>query len=250
MYRIGPFARLGGVSAKTLRYYDEIGLLRPVRTDPVTGYRCYAPEQLRDLAAIVSLKELGLSLAEVMALPKVNRRATLERARARLTRTMLRTRASLDSIERWLAHRPGSSDPVPVVVKQRAAMRVASLGGALAGYEDVAHAEQELWDRLPAQARVALRGVVWHRCANDGTPLGEPFVELTEGRKAAWDGLHVRDLPAVVVACAYAADDFQAAELAYDGIRDWMGARQYALAGPKRELYHGAVLEIQFPLST
>ena len=48
-YRIGEFAYLGGVSAKTLRFYDEIGLLRPASVDARTGYRQYRPEQLEEL---------------------------------------------------------------------------------------------------------------------------------------------------------------------------------------------------------
>jgi MerR family transcriptional regulator, activator of bmr gene len=39
MYGIGTVARLAQVSLRTLRYYDEIGLLRPVWVDPDTGYR-------------------------------------------------------------------------------------------------------------------------------------------------------------------------------------------------------------------
>jgi DNA-binding transcriptional MerR regulator len=37
MFTIGEFARLGGVSVRTLRHYDEIGLLRPVTVDPTPG---------------------------------------------------------------------------------------------------------------------------------------------------------------------------------------------------------------------
>jgi hypothetical protein len=54
--------------------------------------------------------------------------------------------------------------------------------------------------------------------------------------------------------CAYAPDDYEAAEGAYDAIRAWMRVRPHKLVGPKRELYHDlpprGVLEIQFPLTT
>ena len=46
MFSIGEFARLGGVSVRTLRHYDEIGLLRPAMVDQDTGYRGYAADQL------------------------------------------------------------------------------------------------------------------------------------------------------------------------------------------------------------
>jgi hypothetical protein len=42
MFSIGEFARLGTVSIRTLRHYDEIGLLPPAKVDPQTGYRAPA----------------------------------------------------------------------------------------------------------------------------------------------------------------------------------------------------------------
>lgn len=68
MFSIGVFARLGEVSIRTLRHYDEIGLLRPAQVDPDTGYRGYSADQLRQLNRIVALKELGLSLSQVRQL--------------------------------------------------------------------------------------------------------------------------------------------------------------------------------------
>jgi DNA-binding transcriptional MerR regulator len=64
MFSIGEFARLGGVSVRTLRHYDEIGLLRPATVDPDTGYRGYSAARLGQTSRIIALKELGLSLAQ------------------------------------------------------------------------------------------------------------------------------------------------------------------------------------------
>jgi DNA-binding transcriptional MerR regulator len=65
MFSIGEFARLGAVSVRTLRLYDEMELLRPARVDPETGYRAYTPGQLGQLNRILALKELGLSLTQI-----------------------------------------------------------------------------------------------------------------------------------------------------------------------------------------
>jgi DNA-binding transcriptional MerR regulator len=62
MFSIGEFARLGAVSIRALRHYDEIGLLPPAEVDPVTGYRSYSAKQLRQLNRIVAPKDLGLTL--------------------------------------------------------------------------------------------------------------------------------------------------------------------------------------------
>ena len=68
MFSIGEFSRLGGVSVRTLRHYDEIGLLCPATVDPDTGYRGYSADQLGQLNRIMALKELGLSLAQARRL--------------------------------------------------------------------------------------------------------------------------------------------------------------------------------------
>src|SRR5215472_5519299 len=65
MLKIRDFARLAEVSMTTLRYYDEIGLLKPIHVDPETGYRFYTMDQLPHLHRILAFKELGLGLTQI-----------------------------------------------------------------------------------------------------------------------------------------------------------------------------------------
>ena len=65
MIRIGDFSKLSRVSVKTLRFYDEMGLLKPVEVDRFTGYRYYEFNQLPRLYRILALKDLGFSLEEI-----------------------------------------------------------------------------------------------------------------------------------------------------------------------------------------
>jgi DNA-binding transcriptional MerR regulator len=62
---IGEFARWSRLSPKALRLYDRLGLLRPARVDPDSGYRWYAASQLEQARLIAGLRELGLPLAEI-----------------------------------------------------------------------------------------------------------------------------------------------------------------------------------------
>ena len=68
MFRIGEFARLGGVSARMLRAWDELGLFRPAWVDPVTGYRSYSPAQLPELRRLPALRAVGVPPAELARL--------------------------------------------------------------------------------------------------------------------------------------------------------------------------------------
>jgi DNA-binding transcriptional MerR regulator len=65
MLTIGDFARLGQVSPRMLRHYDEIGLLSPDRVDPATGYRYYTAHQLARLHRVVALRDLGFNLDQI-----------------------------------------------------------------------------------------------------------------------------------------------------------------------------------------
>jgi DNA-binding transcriptional MerR regulator len=72
MLKIGDFSKLARVTIKALRYYDELGLLKPVKVDEFTGYRYYETSQLTQLHRIVAMKDMGLSLEEIARLLKDN----------------------------------------------------------------------------------------------------------------------------------------------------------------------------------
>ena len=62
---IGELAAFFGVSRKALRLYEKKGIIKPAKTDDRNGYRYYAPEQVRQLNALLELKALGFSLDEI-----------------------------------------------------------------------------------------------------------------------------------------------------------------------------------------
>lgn len=61
----GAFARITGLTRKALRLYDELGLLRPSRTDPATGYRYYAPTQVAHARRVARLRRVGMPLDRI-----------------------------------------------------------------------------------------------------------------------------------------------------------------------------------------
>ncbi len=65
MFKVGEFSKLSQVSVKTLRYYDELGLLKPSQVDKFTSYRYYRANQLLRLNRILALKDLGFPLEQL-----------------------------------------------------------------------------------------------------------------------------------------------------------------------------------------
>lgn len=71
-YPIGELSRMVNLTQRTIRYYEEIGLLHSVRRI-YNGKRVYTDDDVRRLKFINRLKVLGLSLAEMVALEKIYR---------------------------------------------------------------------------------------------------------------------------------------------------------------------------------
>lgn len=257
-YRIGEVAALSGVSAKTLRHYEKVGLLRPAAVDVRTGYRRYGAPQLRDLASILALRDLGFSLTEIRvflarSVTRAERLALLLRLRANTQHTLEAAARSLIHIDAVLDEFDHQLDAwastIPVIVKRLPILRVASLRIQLEAYDEavVQRLERELSTSLPTDSLGAVRGVLWRRCAGSDSLEAEPFIEVRHEipRRSFYE---LQDLPSVTAACAFSSTDDADAEHAYSAIRKWMATRGLELAGPKREIYRDHMLEIQFPL--
>jgi|HubBroStandDraft_5_1064220.scaffolds.fasta_scaffold02083_6 DNA-binding transcriptional MerR regulator len=253
-YRIGEFAALGGVSAHTLRYYDQIGLLNPAGVDPRTGYRFYLPKQLQELASIIALKELGAPLAKLRDLIRKPQSGKLRRQvlldlRNTVTQSIQAATQSLEWIDAALNELDQTGAPVSVVVKRQPAMLIASIRSKVQTYSEIERFEQELFAEVPKESRGDLRGVLWHRCADSDYLEGEAFVGLRQRvpKRGVFD---LTQLPPATLACAYSPSDDSGSERVYEAIRRWMTLRGYRLDGPKREIYLDGMLEIQFPLKS
>lgn len=66
IYKIGNFAEMVNIPISTLRYYDEIGLLKPEIVDKFTNYRFYTDDNIVEAQYITLLKELGFTLQEIL----------------------------------------------------------------------------------------------------------------------------------------------------------------------------------------
>lgn len=110
-YTISDLAKLAGVSVRTLRYYDEIGLLCPKRED--NGYRTYSTDEIQRLQHIMLLRTCGLSLADIatalnkedfdLATKLHNHLSTLQNQLKDVTHAIETTQKTINELEDYLA---------------------------------------------------------------------------------------------------------------------------------------------------
>jgi DNA-binding transcriptional MerR regulator len=156
MYGIGLVARLAQVSVRTLRHYDDLGLLKPSYVDPLTGYRHYTPDQVLRLHRILVLRDLGVPLAQIGRL--VDDDVTVEQLRGilRLRQSEARARLAaqteqLKRVEIRLAQlEEASVTDHEVIVKRLEPMHVVALSEDLTGYDQIGPACDRLYPRLHA----------------------------------------------------------------------------------------------------
>ncbi len=100
-HAIGQVARIAAVSVRTLRHYDEIGLVSPGRRT-AAGYRRYTEADLQRLQHVLFYRELGFALEEITAIlddPATDTLTHLRRQHELLTRRIGRLRAMADAVE-------------------------------------------------------------------------------------------------------------------------------------------------------
>jgi DNA-binding transcriptional MerR regulator len=166
VFGIGTVARLAQVSVRTLRYYDEIGLLAPVWVDPDTGYRWYAPEQLHRLHRILALRDLGVKLSEIsvllsddLSVDELRGILLLRRAEARErvreeTELLAHVEARLRQMEEE------TMTDYDVIVKRVEPEWVIAVHEELADVKAVGAAHERSWPRL--HAALDAHGIAFH----------------------------------------------------------------------------------------
>lgn len=255
MLNIGDFARYGRVSVRMLRHYDAIGLLRPARVDPGSGYRYYAAGQLARLNRVIALKELGFTLQQVRDILDEQvgaeelrgmlrlRRAELAQARAAAEARLVAVEARLRTIES-----EGRMSTDDVVIKRIPAVRVAELTGRAASYEPqdigpvIGPLFQELCTALEqAGTAPAGPGIAYYEDTPDGDGHGDGIVVHAAmpvaKQPAAEHGLSIVDLPPIESAATVVHRGSMDEVLSTtQTLARWIDANGYRSTGYAREL--------------
>ena len=248
MFRIGEFAGLTGVSAKTLRAWDALGLFRPAWVDRATGYRGYSPAQLPELRRIVGLRDVGVPLVEIGRLVAggADLRTVLDHRRAELERERREVERRLAALDITVAAAVDGDPPADVVVRPVAAERVATYALRPAD-TDLNPAFYALEAHVRDRGRRAPRppGAL---SDESGGRLAEVFVPV-RGPVPATDRIAFRRLPACRAASIIHRGPYGGLGDALTALREWVATAELTPAGPLRILYlqFGAEAELRVP---
>ncbi len=266
MFKIGDFSKLSQVSVKTLRYYDEIGLLKPIEIDRFTGYRYYSASQLSRLNRILLLKDLGLALDQIGQLLRSDlppdqlrgmlklRQAEIERSIEEEEARLARVAALINQIEK--EHTIMAT--YDIVIKRVAPVRIASIRDVVANYG----AQGELWNELEAYlAQQTVKPVapcltIDHNEGYKERDVDLEVCEVIDAPLAETPRVRVYELPLIEQrACTVHRGPFNQLSQGYQALMRWTEANGYCFCGLSREVYlqvgsdeAANVTEIQIPV--
>ena len=171
MFTIGEFSRLTRTTVKTLRHYDEAGLLKPAEVDGWTGYRRYTTAQLYPLQRVLALRQAGLSVEEVRRiLGGADAIAILRARREALVRELEEAEARVRRLNILMQSLKGGETMYQPILRTLPARTVYYKEGVIRNYS-------ELGEFIP-------RAEEEFRAANPSLPLDAPgycFVSYLDG---------------------------------------------------------------------
>ena len=127
LYKIGMFAAMNKVSVKTLRFYEEQGLLLPSYIDEETNYRYYRLSQMAILHQIQALKQAGFTLEEIMLINSgVDEESIMLRKKAECLEKIAELTKKVAVLDGYLAKKK-SSLLSPVLIKEVEQCKVVSV---------------------------------------------------------------------------------------------------------------------------
>lgn len=270
MFKIGEFSKLTHVTIRMLRYYDETGLLKPARTDAVTGYRMYSAEQIPALNKIIYLRDSGFNVAEIAeALRREAPGLVISQLDSKYAEIMKNIEAEQEKLKKIeLARKELLSGEnqmhYQVSIKSVPEYQVLSLRRIIPDY----YAEGELWKELSTFAsreQIAVSDQTFSIYHDPEYKEKDVDVELcvpVERCKENWQDFSYRRTEAVpVMASTMVYGSFMNIKKVYLDFAGWLEANsQYEMGESSRQIVHRGpwneddprqyLTEIQIPLKS
>lgn len=246
MYRIGLFSKINKVTVKTLRYYDETGLLKPALVDRENGYRYYTSEQLPLLHKILAMRQMGFSIDEITAIMKGDNIADIfEGRKHELEQTIEVSKQQLAQITHYLEiYKEEFSMDYEVALKELPEVIVYYKRTVIPDYDYYFKLAPELAEELKKtnpEIRCAVPGycfVIYHDGEYRERDIDIEFCEAVTTFGKDTETIKFKKVEKVpIAACAYHQGPYSSIGKAYAHLFKWIADNDYVPAGYPRESY-------------
>lgn len=269
MIRIGAFSQMNKVTVKTLRYYDEVGLLKPVKVDDWTNYRYYSASQMPRLHRILALREIGFSIPEIKE--ALNDDMTTEKMIEFLSGKSSETSRNLEKEQQKLNRIRGYINTLKkerkmsnynVITKELPEVVVASMRTVIPNYDYYNKIYPEMGEVMRKQNVKCLAPEYCFTMYHDGEYKEKDIdVEICEAvveAKEDTEKVKYKTIPAVTAAVTVHKGPYSTIGQAYSAVMNWIEENGYQVADCPRESYIDGiwnkenpedwVTEIQIPI--
>ncbi|MCI6373931.1 MAG: MerR family transcriptional regulator, partial [Clostridiales bacterium] len=241
LYRIGMFAAMNHMTVKTLRFYEEQGLLKPALIHPETGYRYYTLSQMAVLHQVAALKLAGFTLEEIAMINSgADEEAVLLKKKSELLARIADLTRQIAVVDGYLS-RKKTGLSAPVLMKTIPQTTVAFMRIRLESYDG-------LFDRMPemgalmeqAGCECALPEYCFTAYPEPGYKDADILVEICESvaeAKKETGGLRFKTLPAIEAACVFHKGSYRTLSESYETALRYIEENGYEIAGEIRESY-------------
>lgn len=245
MYRIGFFSKISKVTIKTLRYYDEVNLLKPEHVDPENGYRYYTANQLFDLHKIIALRQIGFSIDEVISI--INGRNVdeiLNQRKLEILKNLRENQDQLSRIENYIKERnEGFSMNYQAVIKKLPEVMVYSKRIILKTYADYFKVIPEI-EKTIKMANPNMKCKLPRYCFNiyhDGEykekDIDIEYCQAVEEMGKEIDGIVFKKVPTIKAVTIMHKGAYSELRKAYSYIFKWIEENGYTVKDSPRESY-------------
>ena len=241
LYKIGMFAAMNHVTVKTLRFYEEQGLLMPELIHPETGYRYYTLSQMAVLHRITALKLAGFTLEEIARINSgADEKAVLLKKKSELITKVSDLTRQIAVVDGYLSkEKTGLS--APVLIKTIPETTVAYMRIRLESYDC-------LFDRMPEMGALmeqsgcecALPEYCFTNYPEPGYKESDIPVEICEAvaeAKTEVGDLKFKNLPQIQAACVFHKGSYRTFSESYETVLRYIEENGYEIAGEIRESY-------------
>lgn len=267
MYQIGLFSKMNHVTIKTLHHYDEIGLLKPYKIDPETGYRYYSLGQSYTLHRINALKQMGFTLEIIKnIIDGKSKNDYMLKKKADLLVEIAEKTKKLAEIEYYLADsKEQLYDDYEVLIKEIPQVIVVSKRLVLSSHKDLFDVMPQMGKTMAELGCVCALPEYCFNLYHDGEYKEKDIdVEVCEAVTKLHpnaNGLCFKTMPKIEkAACLFHKGSYTNLPKAYMALTSWMENNGYEPADLPRESYLDGIwnkedekdwlTEVQFPIQS